>query len=82
MVGVSDEAASYNLLLAFDSDDPEFSRGFEAGCLWQRIKQDQTTWDQMIHASNAEMVMRMCEAEERTFRAEPIDDEWVSVYIS
>lgn len=77
-----EEATGYGLILAFDTDDPEFCHGFEAGRLWERVKNDQTTWDEMIHANNAEMVMRMCEAENREFRAEVIDDEWVQVFVS
>lgn len=76
------DATGYNLLLAFDSDDPEFARGFEAGRLWERVKNDHTNWDEIIHAANAEMVMRMCEAQERSFRAEDIDDDFVQVWIS
>lgn len=72
----------FNLLLPFDSEDPEFARGFEAGRLWEKIKNDHTTWDQMIHATNAEMVMRMAEVEDRGFRAEIIDEEWINVFIS
>lgn len=74
--------SGYIMLLAFDTDDPEFSRGFEAGRMWERIKKDHTTWDEIIHAPNAEMVMRMCEAQERKFRAEDTDDEsFVRVWI-
>lgn len=72
----------FNLLFPFDSDNPEFARGFEAGCLWEKIKTDHTTWDRMIHATNSEMVMRMAEAENRGFRAEIVSDEWVNVFIS
>lgn len=75
-------ATGWNLILAFDSDDPEFTRGFEAGRLWERIKADQTTWDEIIHATNAEMVMRMCEAESREFRADQLPDDFVHVWIS
>lgn len=72
----------YTLILPFDSDDPEFVRGFEAGRMWQRIKNDHTTWDEIIHASNAEMVMRMCEVQTRTFRAEETGvDDFVRVWI-
>jgi len=72
----------FNLLLAFDTQEPEFARGFEAGRMWERIKNDQTDCDEIIHASNAEMLMRMCESQERTFRAEDLDDEYVQVWIS
>ena len=77
-----DGPSGYDLILAFDSDDPEFARGFEAGRLWERVKADQTDWDEMIHATNAEMVMRMCEAESRTFRADVVDEEWVHVHVA
>lgn len=71
----------WNLLLPFDTDDPEFGRGFEAGRMWERIKSDRTTWSQLIHASNAEMVMRMCELESRSFRAEDVNEDYVQVWI-
>jgi hypothetical protein len=73
---------SYSLILAFDSDDPEFCRGFEAGHLWERIQNDHTSWDSVVHATNAEMVMRMCEAEDRGFRSEDMDDDFVQVWIT
>lgn len=74
--------SGYKMLLPFDTDNPEFARGFEAGSMWERIKNDHTTWDQIIHATNAEMVMRMCEAKDREFRAESTDDEdFVRVWI-
>jgi hypothetical protein len=31
-------SAGYEVVLAFDTDDPQFVRGFEAGRLWERIK--------------------------------------------
>lgn len=73
---------TYSLLLAYDTDDPEFARGFEAGRMWERVKNDQTTWDEIIHATNAEMVMRMCEAQDREFRAELLNDDYVQVWIA
>lgn len=76
------DGGSYGLVLAFDTDDAEFVRGFEAGRLWERVKEDRSTWDQMIHATNAEMVMRMCEAEGREFSADLVDDVWVRVTVS
>jgi len=76
-----DSVTHYELLLAFDTDHPEFCRGFEAGRLWQRIREDHTTWDEVIHVSNAEMLIRMCEAEGRKFRSEDVDDLWVKVEI-
>jgi hypothetical protein len=73
--------SAYEVVLAFDTDDPQFVRGFEAGRLWERIKGDRATWDQMIHATNAEMVMRMCESEGREFSADVVTDDWVMVTV-
>jgi len=73
---------TYGLILKFDSDDPEFARGFEAGRLWERMKNDRSDWSEVIHATNAEMAMRMCESEGRSFRADDLDDEFVEVWIS
>lgn len=72
----------WELLLPFDTDNPEFVRGFEAGRIWERIKNDRTDWDAMVHGSNAEMIMRMCEVEDRNYRAEIVDDIYVQVFIS
>ncbi len=71
----------YELLLAFDTDHPEFCRGFEAGRLWERIKNDHTSWDELVHASNAEMLIRMCETERREFSSEDLDDSWIKVFV-
>jgi hypothetical protein len=73
--------SGWSLVLPYDSDDPEFVRGFEAGRLWERIKHDRTTWSQIIHASNSEMVMRMCETESRSFRAEDIADNEIYIQV-
>jgi hypothetical protein len=77
-----DGNANYELVLPFDSDDPEFCRGFEAGRLWERMKIDAADWTEMIHATNTEMVMRMAVLEDREFRAEIVDDEWIQVFVS
>lgn len=81
---MTDEGMNYGLrpLLPFDTDDPEFTRGFEAGRLWERMKNDATDWDETVHATNGEMVMRMAEVCEREFRAEDLDDIYVRVFIS
>lgn len=68
-------------ILAFDTDDPEFTRGFEAGRLWEQVKADAAPFEQTIHASNAEMAMRICEAQERDFRADILDEHWVEIHV-
>ncbi len=70
----SDEG--HSLLVEFDSDAPEFVRGFEAGRLWEQLK-DPDPFGQTIHANNAEMVIRMCEQVQRDFSAEELDETWI-----
>ena len=45
----------FSLLLAFDSDDASFTRGFEAGRLWAVACSDEETVDEMIHAASANL---------------------------
>ena len=68
------------LLVPFDSNDPEFTRGFEAGTLWQRM-QTEGEVKATIHATNAEMVMRMAERYSFTFTSYYLDAEgfWMGV---
>lgn len=68
--------SAYSLALAFDTDDLGFARGVEVGRLWEQLKTGEEV-QQTIHASNAEMAIRMCEALERTFSAEVLDDTWI-----
>lgn len=72
---------TYGLILAFDSDDPEFTRGFELGQLWERLERDNYLHQPLVHAANAEMFIRMAEAKGLPFSAEPVDDEWMSITI-
>jgi hypothetical protein len=74
--------AEYGLILAFDSDSAEFTRGFEAGQLWERLERDGYA-DQLIHAENAEMVMRMAESRGRglDFSAEDVGYGWMHITI-
>jgi hypothetical protein len=71
----------HNLLLAFDTDDAEFARGFEAGCIWsllRRTDDDQDLSDLVVHGSNAEMLIRMAEAMGRRAVADLHDDTWAT----
>lgn len=78
---MSDEDGEYGLVLPFDTDDPEFTRGFETGQLWERLERDGMA-DQLIHAENAEMVMRMAEAKGLGFRADDVGNGWLAVTIA
>lgn len=73
--------ASFSLVLAFDTDDPEFTRGVEMGRFWEQLKTGESV-DQTIHATNAEMAMRACEALEREFTAEALDDTWIELHVA
>lgn len=77
----NEEPQEYGLLLAFDTDEPEFTRGFELGQLWERLNRDGFLLQPLAHASNAEMFMRMAEAKGFSFSAEPVNDEWLSITI-
>ena len=67
-----------DLICPFDSDDPEFARGFEAGALWERLKADPAC-EATVHASNAEMVTRMASAARREVSIEALEDDWIHV---
>ena len=68
----------HGLILAFDSDDPEFARGFEAGRLWSQLRgcPGQPVIE-LVHARNAELVFRMADATGRSVRGEDIGDDWL-----
>ena len=72
----------HSLVLAFDTDEPDFAYGFEAGALWRELElkpDDEIT--QTVHGCNAEMFMRMAEKLGREFSGVPLDDEveWMDV---
>jgi hypothetical protein len=70
----------YGLVLPFDSDDPEFTRGFEAGMLYMSLGDKHVTKiTQLLHVENAEMVIRMCELFDWSFTAEDLSDEWLQI---
>jgi hypothetical protein len=74
------EPTEYGLVLPFDTDDPEFTRGFEAGQLWERLERVGRA-DQLLHAENAEMLMRIAESKHMEFRAEDLGDGWLHVIV-
>lgn len=74
------DGASFGLVLPFDTDDTEFVRGFEAGRLWEQLKTGEAV-DQTIHATNAEMAIRICEEMDREFSAEVLDETWVELRV-
>ena len=73
--------AEWRLDLAFDTDEPEFARGFEAGLLWGKLQEldSYSSATVMIHATNAEMAMRMAQECGMKFTAEDVDETFVVV---
>lgn len=86
---MSDES-TYGLVLAFDTDDPEFVRGFQVGIIWGATEHG--AWEGMVEGANTEMVMRIAEARGMRFVAEPagevevdgrmVDSGWFQVRIA
>lgn len=76
-----DGNVEYGLVLAFDSDHPEFTRGFEAGQIWADMQAGLAV-ARPIHVTNVEMVMRMCEANGYSFTATRGDDEWTQIVLT
>lgn len=74
------EGADFSLVLPFDTDDPGFVRGFEAGRLYEQLKSGEEV-QQTIHATNSEMAIRMCEQQERAFSAEVLDGTWTELRV-
>jgi hypothetical protein len=57
------------LALEFDTNSLEFARGFEAGRLWEQLKDGSEPVDQNVMAQNAEMMLRLAEATGRAVRS-------------
>jgi hypothetical protein len=76
------ERLAVECLLAFDTGEPEFARGFEVGLLWGRMIHESEIV-QTIHAENAEMVIRMAEAYDTwTFTGEPVGEDRMRVVLA
>lgn len=76
---------SYELDLAFDSDEAEFCRGFEAADVYrsaQLFAANQIpgpTLTQTVHATNAEMMLRIADRLSLIIRSEELGDGWLFV---
>ncbi|MGA2455259.1 MAG: hypothetical protein ABSG93_17240 [Solirubrobacteraceae bacterium] len=69
----------HSLALAFDTPGADFVRGVELGRLWERLKSDEPVVEQM-HASNAEMLLRIADSTGRQLKTETLDDTWLLVH--
>lgn len=64
----------YGLSLPFDSDHPEFTRGFEAGFVYLMAKMTDEPFDVFLHNTNEEMARRVARATKRTCEIERDED--------
>jgi len=79
---MAEEAADSDMLacvLPFDTDEPAFAHGFEAGRVWAALQGCDGELEEIVHAANTEMVLRMGEALNRPVVGEPLDDVWTRV---
>lgn len=77
------DADTFNALLPFDTQDPSFARGFEAGRLWGVLRErPDDAFEEYASAANAEMVLRIAEATGREVKSEELGDGWLSVTFS
>lgn len=73
----SDEVEELRCVLPFDTDSPDFARGFEAGRIWAAlIAEPHESIEVVVHATNSEMALRMGEATGRDVVGERLDDCW------
>jgi hypothetical protein len=71
------------LVLEFDTNDPEFARGFEVGLLHGILVGQPETWAGMYHVSNQDMIRRLAEHHEYELRLVPTSDPtWVQAFFS
>jgi hypothetical protein len=70
---------SYRLVLPFDTDSPEFVRGVEVGMMHQRLCSEPLPIKAMIHASNAEMAIRLAEAHGVSAGGGELGEDWLEV---
>jgi hypothetical protein len=76
------DSAGHACLLPFDTDDAEFARGFEAGRLWALLRDSDDEVVECIHASNAEMAMRLAEGTGRIVDATDLGNDWLEATFS
>ena len=69
-----------DLILPFDTDDPQFVRGVEVGAIWQLLESGVRPVEATVHVSNAEMMLRIADAAGATVQSEDWnDDTWLRV---
>lgn len=80
----------FGLVLPFDSDHPEFTRGFACGQAWQLIELDTPGIEMMITSDNLYMFITMADAKGYDIEMEEtgkeasnlLDTEWLRVSLT
>lgn len=65
------------LLMPFDTDDPQFVRGFEAGQLWERLSQRPDEHSVTLHSTNMQMAIRTASAKGYAVEFQQEDNTWI-----
>jgi hypothetical protein len=66
----------YSMALELDTPGPDFVRGLELGRLWEQLKSHGPV-EVHVHASNAEMLLRIADSTGRALRTDILDDTWL-----
>lgn len=67
---------SYQSILQFDDQSPSFAHGFEAGQVWQAMR-DRMPIELPVHGENLELFQRMFIRQQYVHRIEPLEDaDW------
>lgn len=64
------------LLMEFLNDSDSFCHGFEAGQIWERVKQGDIIEDQPIHKANEEQIRSVMKSYQCEYVIIEIDDHW------
>lgn len=80
----------FGLVLPFDSDHPEFTRGFACGQAWQLIEMGEPYIEMMITSDNLYMFITMADAKGYRIEGEEtgkeasnlLDTEWIRVCLT
>lgn len=72
------EGTGYNLVLQFDTNSKEFTRGVEIGLLWAELFiSNPQTFEATLHLSNCEMLLRVAESLNYSVSVKEICEVWL-----
>lgn len=74
--------SDYRLVVAFDRESEDYARGAEIGMLFERLRRETPPVSTVIHASNAEMALRLAESLGLSVQSEELGDDWLEVVYS